>query len=61
MEKDKNSKYWGYMELNEAVRDKLQPNIGVGREIILLINEHIVSQSSWYNWGAYSITGGLTV
>ena len=38
MEKDKNSKYWGYMEQNEAVKDAIQPDIGViGKEIILLI------------------------
>ena len=47
MEKDKNSKYWGYMEQNEAVKDAIQPEIGVGKEIILLIYEHNVSQSSW--------------
>ena len=40
MEKDKNSKYWGYMEQKEAVKDAIQPNIGVGKEIILLIYEH---------------------
>ena len=34
MEKDKNSKY---MEQNEAVEDAIQPDIGVGKEIILLI------------------------
>ena len=49
MEKDKNSKYWGYMDLNEAVRDKIQPDIGVGKEIILLIYEHNVSQSLCLN------------
>ena len=47
MEKDKNSKYWGYMEQNEAVKDAIQPDIGVGKEIILLIYEHNVSQCSW--------------
>ena len=47
MEKDKNSKYWGYMEQNEAVKDTIQPDIGVGKEIIILIYEHNVSQSSW--------------
>ena len=45
MEKDKNSEYWGYMEQNEAVK-AIQPEIGVGKEIILLICEHNVSQSS---------------
>ena len=49
MEKDKNSKYWEYMEQNEAVKDAIQPDIGVGKEIILLICEHNVSQSSWFN------------
>ena len=48
MEKDKNSKYWGYMEQNEAVRDTIQPDIGVGKDIILLTYEHNVSQSSWF-------------
>ena len=48
MKKDKNSKYWGYMEQNEAVKDTIQPDIGVGKEIILLICEHNVSQSSCF-------------
>ena len=47
MEKDKNGKYWGYMEQNEAVKDAIQPDIGAGTEIILLIYDHNVSQSSW--------------
>ena len=34
MEKDINSKYWGYMQQNEAVKDTIQPDIGVGKEII---------------------------
>ena len=46
MENDKNSKYWGYMEQNEAVKDTIQPDIGAGKEITLLIYEHNVSQSS---------------
>ena len=46
MEKDTNSKYWGYMEQNEAVKDTIQPGIGVGKKIILVIYEHNVSQSS---------------
>ena len=37
MKKDKNNKYWGCMEQNEAVKDTIQPDIGVGEEIILLI------------------------
>ena len=44
---DKNGKYWGYMEQNEAVKDTIQPDIGVGKEIISLIYEHNVSESSW--------------
>ena len=54
MKKDKNSKYWGYMEQNEAVKDTIQPDIGVGKEIILLIYEHNVSQSSCLKWPAPS-------
>ena len=46
MEKDTNGKYWGYMEQNEAVKDTIQPGIGVGKDIILLIYERNVSQSS---------------
>ena len=34
------------MEQSEAVKDAIQPDIGVGKEIILLICEHNVSQSS---------------
>ena len=34
MEKDKNGKYWGYMEQNEAVKDAIQPDISAGTEII---------------------------
>ena len=49
MKKNKNSKYWGYMEQNEAVKDAIQPDVGVGKEIILLIYEHNVSQSSCSN------------
>ena len=37
------------MEQNEAVKDTTQPDIGVGKEIILLIYEHNVSQCSWPN------------
>ena len=55
MEKDKNSKYWEYMEQNEVVKDAIQPDIGVGKEIILLIYEHNVSQSSWF----YNVTQTL--
>ena len=47
MEKDNNSKYWGYMEQNEAIKDTIQPDIGVGKEIV--IYEHNVSHSSWLN------------
>ena len=49
MKKNKNSKYWEYMEQNEAVKDAIQPDVGVGKEIILLIYEHNVSQSSCSN------------
>ena len=35
------------MEQNEAVKDTIQPDIGVGEEIILLMYEPNVSQSSW--------------
>ena len=45
MEKDTNSKYWGYMEQNEAVKDTIQPGIGVGKDIILLIYERNVSKA----------------
>ena len=46
MEKDKNSKYWGFMELKEAIKETIQPVIGAGKEIILLIYEQNVSVSS---------------
>ena len=46
MEKDKNSKYWGFMEQDEAINETIQPDIGAGKEIILLIYEHNVSHSS---------------
>ena len=49
MKKDKNSKYWGYMEQNEAVKNTIQPDIGVGKEIILLRYEHNISLSSCCN------------
>ena len=29
------------------VKDAIQPDIGVGKEVILLIYEHNVSQCSW--------------
>ena len=32
MEKDKNSKYWWYMEQNEVVKDTIQLDIGVGKD-----------------------------
>ena len=32
MEKDKNSKYWRYMEQNEVVKNTIQPDIGVGKD-----------------------------
>ena len=35
------------MEQNEAVKDAIQPDIGVGKDIILLRYEHNVSQCSW--------------
>ena len=33
MEKDKNNKYWEYLEQNEAIKDTGQPDIGAGKEM----------------------------
>ena len=37
---DRIGKYWGFMEQNEAIKDTIQPDIGAGKEIILLIYEN---------------------
>ena len=50
METDKNCKYLGFMEQNEAIKDTIQPDIGAGKEVILLIYGLNVSNSSWLNF-----------
>ena len=38
MQKDKSSKYWGFLEQNEAIKDTIQPDsgAGIGKEVFLL-------------------------
>ena len=43
---DKNGKYWGLMEQNEAIR-KTQYNIGTGKEIMLVVQLTIPAKHLW--------------